>query len=132
MKKNIIIGIAAIGVSLVLLIAFIIGGVTKIQTGPAAVVERLETALNKGNYDKAMVCFGIDPNSMAAEYDILGLESYGYDVNLIPGEVEEIEGETNRVKMQVAFVTTEDEEVVYDIETFTFVKNGVLWVIDIF
>ena len=130
MKKNILIGIAAMGLSLVLLIAFIIGGVTKIQTGPAAVVEKLEKALNKGNYEKAMTYFGMDGNYLATEYDILGLQEYGYDINLIAGDY--VENEDGSVTMKVACVYKEGTEVVYDISTFDFIRYNNQWIIDIF
>ena len=129
MKKNIIIGIAAIALSLVLMIAFIIGGVSKIQTGPAAVVERFEKAINKGDLEKALACFGIQDSSLLSMYD---MPYYGQSINLIPGEVQEIEGEVNRVKMQVGVVYQEGEEVEYEIDTLTFVKYDNRWIIEIF
>lgn len=129
MKKNIIIGIAAIALSLVLMIAFIIGGVSKIQTGPAAVVEKFEKAINKGDLEKALSCFGIQDSSLLSMYD---MPYYGQSVNLIPGEVQEIEGEVNRVKMQVGIVYQDGLETEYEIDTLTFIKYNNQWIIEIF
>ncbi len=129
MKKHLTIGIAAIALSVVLMIAFIIGGVTKIQTGPAAVVEKFESAINKGNLEKALSCFGIQDASILSIYD---MPYYGQSINLIPGEVQEIEGEVNRVKMQVGVVYQDGEKVEYDIDTLTFVKYNNQWIIEIF
>lgn len=128
MKKNLLVGIAAIALSLVLMIAFIIGGVSKIQTGPAAVVEKLENAINKGNLEKALACFGIQDSSILGMYD---MPYYGYHINMIPGEIEEVEGE-NRVKMQVGVVYEEGGKTCYETDTLTFVKVNNQWIIEIF
>lgn len=129
MKKSIIIGISAMALSFVLLIAFIIGGVTKIQTGPAATVENLEKAINRGNWEKALGYFGIEDTYYFSMYDV---PYYNQSINLIPGEVQEVEGEPNCVKMQMGIVTQDGDTVEYNVETITLWKYDNQWVIEMF
>ena len=124
MKKNLLVGIAAIALSLVLMIAFIIGGVSKIQTGPAAVVEKLENALNARNADKAFECFGMSDSGW---FTINDLPYSGSDVNLIPGEFEEVDGDPNRIRIQIAAVYKEDGQSNVETDTVYMFKSGGRW-----
>jgi len=129
MKKNMIAGAISIVLSFILLIVFIVGGVSSIQSGPAAVLEKLEKAINKGDNKAAMACFGMEENYIFSASDI---KYFGQEVNLIPGEVEEIEGEKNRVILHYAVVTESKDGVTYSIEKDTFVKKDGKWIIEIF
>jgi len=128
MKKSIITGVAAIAVSFILMIVFIVGGVSSIQSGPAGTLEKLEKAINKGDGEKALSYFGLQ-NSIFTAQD---LPYYGQNVNFIPGDVEKIEGEENRVILHYAVVYEENGVVSYSMTKDTFVKKNGKWIIDIF
>lgn len=131
MKKYLFTGIAAIVISAVLMLAFIIGGVVKIQSGPAATIERLENAINKKDLDKALDCFGAT-NEWGVFSSVNDLPYGGARVNLIPGETEEIDGDPNYIKMQVGCVSKHDGKVEYEIDTLRLYKVNGRWIIEIF
>lgn len=129
MKKSIVGGAVAIVLSFILMIAFIVGGVTKIQSGPAKVLENLEKAINKGDGEKALECYGLQNSLLFTAHDI---PYYGMkDVNFIPGEVEEVEGDSSRVILHYAVVYKANGEVFYETEKDTFVKSDGKWIIQI-
>lgn len=129
MKKSIVGGAVAIVLSFVLMIAFIVGGVTKIQSGPAKVLENLEKAINKGDGEKALECYGLQNSLLFTAHDI---PYYGMkDVNFIPGEVEEVEGDSSRVILHYAVVYEANGQVFYETEKDTFAKSDGKWIIQI-
>ncbi len=130
MKKGIVGGVVAIALSVILMIAFIVGGVSKIQTGPEKVLAKLEKAINKGDGEKAMECYGLQNNLLLTAYDI---PYYGMkEVNFIPGEVEEVEGDSSSVILHYAVVYELNGKTVYETEEDTFVKSNGKWIIRIF
>lgn len=131
MKKYLFTGIAGIVLSAVLMLAFVIGGLTKIQSGPAAVVERFENAMNKRDLDKVLECFGMS-NSEEIFGSVNDFPYGGSKINLIPGEYEEVDGNSDYVKMQVGVVYKGDGETGYDTETIYLYKNNGRWYIELF
>lgn len=131
MKKYLFTGIAGIVISAVLMLAFIIGGVVKIQSGPAAAVERLENAINGKDLDKALACFGAT-NEWGVFGSVNDLPYSGKRINLIPGEYEEIDGDPNYVKMQVGVVYKGDGESGYDTDTLRLFREAGRWYIELF
>ena len=70
MKKGIIAGVAAIAVSFVLMIVFIVGGVSSIQSGPAGTLEKLEKAINKGESECFKVNSIMNVEAIMKVYDV--------------------------------------------------------------
>ena len=128
MKKFIFAGVGAILVSVLLMLIFIISGIVSIPSGPAATVEGLENALNDRDVDAALEYFGMESGGW---FTINDLPYSGSDVNLIPGEFEEVDGNPNYIKMQLAAVYKEDGKVVCETDTVYLVKSGVRWYFEI-
>lgn len=124
MKKFIFAGVGAILVSVLLMLIFIISGIVSIPSGPAATVEKFENALNDRNADKAFECFGMSDSGW---FTINDLPYSGSDVNLIPGEFEEVDGDPNRIRMQIAAIYTEDGQTNLETDAVYMFKSGGRW-----
>ncbi len=127
MKKFIFAGVGAILVSVLLMLVFVISGIVNIPSGPAATIERLENALNDKDVDKAFECYGMSSNGW---FTLSDLPYSGSDVNLIPGEYEEVDGDPNYIRMQIAAVYKEEGQANVETDTVYMIKSGSRWYLE--